>query len=174
MLFSLPSPFRLPTHTHTAHPHLPTGYKILAQARQQLASAGVDHHTGLHKPEVQEPPPLTPNTGTQQPADVFKNGKGKIEKQERGREGGVWGGRECTCLLGMKDSDLSSFRLCFPLHPSLPPPSLLPPSSLPPPSDEVEMRDRLSSVTSVVSLEEQVEFLQEKLEMLQSQCSGSE
>jgi len=71
------------THTLTLHTHIsPTGNKILGQARQQLASAGVDHHTGLHKPEVQEPPPITPNTSTQQPPDVFENGNVKIEKQK--------------------------------------------------------------------------------------------
>ena len=69
-------------HTHYTqkrsihvHPRHPSGYKILEQARYQLASAGVDHHTGLHKPEVQEPPPLTPNTTIQQPADILETGK---------------------------------------------------------------------------------------------------
>ncbi len=37
------------------------GSLILQQAREQLASAGVSSVTGLHEPEVQEPPPLTPN-----------------------------------------------------------------------------------------------------------------
>lgn len=35
---------------------------ILQQAREQLFTAGVSSVTGLHEPEVQEPPPLTPNT----------------------------------------------------------------------------------------------------------------
>lgn len=35
---------------------------ILQQAGEQLSTAGVSSVTGLHEPEVQEPPPLTPNT----------------------------------------------------------------------------------------------------------------
>ena len=72
------------THTHIPpihppHTPPPSGYKILEQARQQLASAGVDHHTGLHRPEVLEPPPLTPNTTIQQPAEILETGK-KVEE----------------------------------------------------------------------------------------------
>ena len=39
-----------------------SGEKILQQARQQVESAGISSRTGLHDPDVQEPPPLTPST----------------------------------------------------------------------------------------------------------------
>jgi len=74
-------------------------------------------------------------------------------------------------LTDMKDFPFLLLSFLSSLLPLPIPLFLLPPLL---PTDEVEVRDRLSSVTSVVSLEEQVEFLQEKLEMLQSQCSGSE
>ena len=38
-----------------------SGEKILQQARQQVESAGISPSTGLHDPEVAEPPPLTPS-----------------------------------------------------------------------------------------------------------------
>ena len=52
-----------------------TGVKIMEQARHQLESAKVDPQTGLHDPDVIEPPPLTPNTiaiVVQKPMDVGK------------------------------------------------------------------------------------------------------
>ncbi len=42
--------------------HVTPGTIILQQAREQLSNAGVSLVTGLHEPEVQEPPPLTPST----------------------------------------------------------------------------------------------------------------
>ena len=35
---------------------------MLEDVSQLLESAMVDHATGVHNPEVQEPPPLTPST----------------------------------------------------------------------------------------------------------------
>lgn len=38
------------------------GEKIFQQAREQVETAGISVYTGLHDPDVAEPPPLTPNT----------------------------------------------------------------------------------------------------------------
>ena len=50
------------------------GAIILEQSREQLRTAGVSEPTGLHDPDVQEPPPLTPNTIAQvvkEPMDIL-------------------------------------------------------------------------------------------------------
>ena len=47
---------------------------IIQEAREHLDQAGVNSRTGLHDPEVQEPPPLTPSTIAQvvkQPMDIL-------------------------------------------------------------------------------------------------------
>ena len=55
-----------------------SGQRILEQAREQIASAGIDNKTGLHDPDVLEPPPLTPTSvsNTQLPLNILEvNGK---------------------------------------------------------------------------------------------------
>ena len=54
------------------------GKKILEQVRQQLKTAGVSPITGMHDPDVAEPPPLTPTAAAfiqQQPPEVFTRGE---------------------------------------------------------------------------------------------------
>ena len=53
------------------------GKKIMEQVRQQLECAGVSDVTGMHDPDVAEPPPLTPTAAAiiqQQPPEMFTKG----------------------------------------------------------------------------------------------------
>lgn len=54
------------------------GKRILEQAYKQIDSAGINHDTGMHDPDVEEPPPLTPNTAAiiqRLPLDRYTNGE---------------------------------------------------------------------------------------------------
>lgn len=54
------------------------GKKILDQMHQQLRDAGVSRMTGMHEPDVDEPPPLTPNAAAviqNQPTEMFTGGE---------------------------------------------------------------------------------------------------
>ena len=51
------------------------GQKILENAREQIASAGLSSKTGMHNPPVQEPPPLTPSSITKVPDILKVNGE---------------------------------------------------------------------------------------------------
>ena len=80
----------LHVHTYT-HTHLHThtyilvyiiyfnpGKRILEDAREQLDNAGVSIVTGMHDPDVEEPPPLTPNAAAliqKTPLDMFTRGE---------------------------------------------------------------------------------------------------
>lgn len=49
--------------------------RILDQAYSQIKSAGINSSTGLHDPDVEEPPPLTPNTvAAVRSMDMFNRG----------------------------------------------------------------------------------------------------
>ena len=79
------------THTHThLHTHVHTysctyiliyfntGKRILEDAHEQLDNAGVSIVTGMHDPDVEEPPPLTPNAAAliqKTPLDMFTRGE---------------------------------------------------------------------------------------------------
>ena len=54
------------------------GKKILDQMHHQLRDAGVSRLTGMHDPDVDEPPPLTPNAAAviqKQPTEMFTGGE---------------------------------------------------------------------------------------------------
>ena len=70
-------------------PPLP-GEKIFQLARQQLESASINPETGLHDPDVQEPPPLTPSAI----AKAVRYQEEMIDNGVLGREGGRKEGRE--------------------------------------------------------------------------------
>lgn len=102
-----------------AHRIKEAGKRILEDAHEQLDNAGVSIVTGMHDPDVEEPPPLTPNAAAliqKTPLDMFT------------REGEF--AEENILLSG---------------------------------------RDRLSSTT----LDEKMEYLEEQLSVLDSQCKGS-
>lgn len=50
---------------------------MLDQIHKQIESAGISKVSGMHEPDVEEPPPLTPNTAAiiqRQPLDMFTKG----------------------------------------------------------------------------------------------------
>ncbi len=54
-----------------------SGKRLLEITHQQFEDAGINLFTGMHDPDVQEPPPLTPNTAAiiqQKPLDMFTKG----------------------------------------------------------------------------------------------------
>lgn len=56
---------------------LSLGKRMLEQAHKQIESALISQVTGMHDPDVEEPPPLTPNAAAhiqQQPLDMFTRG----------------------------------------------------------------------------------------------------
>ena len=61
-------------YIHTLYP----GKRILEDAHEQLDNAGVSIVTGMHDPDVEEPPPLTPNAAAliqKTPLDMFTRGE---------------------------------------------------------------------------------------------------
>ncbi|CAI8037016.1 Bromodomain-containing protein 1 [Geodia barretti] len=90
------------------------GEKILQQAREQVETAGISPGTGLHDPDVAEPPPLTPSTL----AKTVSLSEGILDNED---------------FEEAMEEDVKKFR------------------------------DRLPSAT----LDEQIEYLEEKLEIIQ-------
>ena len=69
--------FFLPLPPPPPPPPSSSGEKILQAARQQVETAGISSSTGLHDPDVAEPPPLTPSTIAKTvslPEDILDNG----------------------------------------------------------------------------------------------------
>ncbi len=99
----------LTTYHHTTHFPPPPGQTILDQAREQLVSAGVDSKSGLHDPDVMEPPPLTPSSiskGNQLlPLDDLLEVNGKSNSCCC-----------CCCPLAISPSLLSINKSMAPLH----------------------------------------------------------
>ena len=58
--------------------HSPLGTKIMEEASRQVESAGMNAATGLHSPEVPEPPPLVPRiipSDVQDPLELLEIGR---------------------------------------------------------------------------------------------------
>ena len=167
-------------------PPLP-GEKIFQLARQQLESASINPETGLHDPDVQEPPPLTPSAiakAVRYQEEMIDNGvlgreggreggrkegrkrrreggvggkrreRGEEKRKERGRERGGKGGKK-----GERDERRENNALL---------PLMVTDDFLEEEDDVKRYRDRLPSAT----LDEQIEYLEEKLEIVQSQYTG--